>query len=225
MVKNMQNVLYARSTTVVSTEQVINTDKGDFLATKLDRLHDKNERYKSHKDFLVKCLEGNVIPKGLRLDLEPSIGNHDEEFLNKLYGKLEEFSKSFMNDVISFCDKTLTETEAKITDTDKYCNYDNIYTFFSNLGLKYVKLCNSGYNCAKNSIFTKMSDRTFLHQGRVVCLRKYSESYIDGVAVCSHLGPTLVNILLCYYEWKWLFQCPDNFKPVYYAIYIDEPTP
>ena len=24
-----------------------------------------------------------------------------------------------MNDVISFCDKTLTETEAKITDTDK----------------------------------------------------------------------------------------------------------
>ena len=107
------------STTVVSTEQVINTDKGDFLATKLDRLHDKNERYKSHKDFLVKCLEGNVIPKGLRLDLEPSIGNHDEEFLNKWYGKLEEFSKSFMNDVISFCDKTLTETEAKITDTDK----------------------------------------------------------------------------------------------------------
>ena len=46
------------------------------------------------------------------------------------------------------------------------CNYDNIYTFFSNLGLKYVKLCNSGYNYAKNSIFTKMSDRTFLHQGR-----------------------------------------------------------
>ena len=106
-------------TTVVSTEQVINTDKGDFLATKLDRLHDKNERYKSHKDFLVKCLEGNIIPKGLRLDLEPSIGNHDEEFLNKWYGKLEESSKSFMNDVISFCDKTLTETEAKITDTDK----------------------------------------------------------------------------------------------------------
>ena len=46
------------------------------------------------------------------------------------------------------------------------CNYDNIYTFFSNLGLKYVKLCNSGYNYAKNSIFTEMSDRTFLHQGR-----------------------------------------------------------
>ena len=46
------------------------------------------------------------------------------------------------------------------------CNYDNIYTLFSNLELKYVKLCNSGYNYAKNSIFTKMSDRNFLHQGR-----------------------------------------------------------
>ena len=46
------------------------------------------------------------------------------------------------------------------------CNYDNIYTFFSNLELKNVKLCKSGYNYAKNSICTKMSDRTFLPQGR-----------------------------------------------------------
>ena len=31
---------------------------------------------------------------------------------------------------------------------------------------------------------------------------------IDGVAMGSHLGPTLANAFLCHYENKWLENCP-----------------
>ena len=31
--------------------------------------------------FLEKCIKGNVILNGLKLDLQPSIRNRDEEFL------------------------------------------------------------------------------------------------------------------------------------------------
>ena len=74
-----------------------------YLVSKLDRLHDKKERYQSHQFFLQKCIEENIIPKGLLLELEPSIGNHDEDFLKNWYSKLEEYSKNFMKDVITFC--------------------------------------------------------------------------------------------------------------------------
>ena len=30
-----------------------------------------------------KCIEQKVIPNGLKIELEPSIGNHDEQFLSK----------------------------------------------------------------------------------------------------------------------------------------------
>ena len=90
-----------------------------YLVSKLDRLHDKKERYQSHLGFLQKCLEENIIPKGLRLELEPSIGNHDEEFLKNWYAKLEEYSKSFMKDVIAFCDKTNTQTNNDINDVNQ----------------------------------------------------------------------------------------------------------
>ena len=35
------------------------------------------------------------------------------------------------------------------------------------------------------------------------------------------LSPTFVNILLCFYEEKWLSSCPD-FKPIFYRRYIDD---
>ena len=45
---------------------------------------------------------------------------------------------------------------------------------------------------------------------------------IDGVAMGSPLGPTIANAFLCFYEKKWLEQCPDKFKPVYYRRYVDD---
>ena len=36
---------------------------------------------------------------------------------------------------------------------------------------------------------------------------------IDGVAMGSLLGLTLANAFMCYYEKKWLDDCPSDFKP------------
>ena len=46
-------------------------------------------------------------------------------------------------------------------------------------------------------------------------------SQIDGVAMGSPLGPTLVNIL-CYHETTWLKNCPKSFKPVYDKRYVND---
>ena len=61
------------------------------------------------------CLTANVIPNGLKLELEPSIGNHNEDFLPKWNDKLNKFSRELTTDVIEFCGKAITETE----DTNK----------------------------------------------------------------------------------------------------------
>ena len=47
-------------------------------------------------------------------------------------------------------------------------------------------------------------------------------SQIDGVVVGSPLGPTLANVFLCHHEKKWLNDCPNNFKPVFYKRYVDD---
>ena len=45
---------------------------------------------------------------------------------------------------------------------------------------------------------------------------------IDGVVMRSSSGPTIANAFLCFYEKKWLEQCPDKFKSVYYRRYVDD---
>ena len=45
-------------------------------------------------------------------------------------------------------------------------------------------------------------------------LKYYSQ--IDGIAMGSPLGPTLVNIFLRHHETTWVKNCPEAFKPVYY---------
>ena len=47
-------------------------------------------------------------------------------------------------------------------------------------------------------------------------------SQIDGVAMCSPLGPTLANIFLCYHESNRPKDCPNDFKPVYFKRYLDD---
>ena len=38
----------------------------------------------------------------------------------------------------------------------------------------------------------------------------------------SPLGPTMANVFLPFYEMKWLGQCPNEFKPVFYRRYVDD---
>ena len=45
---------------------------------------------------------------------------------------------------------------------------------------------------------------------------------IDGLAMGSPLSATLANIFLCFHEVKWLEECPVEYKPLYYKIYVDD---
>ena len=58
-----------------------------------------------------------MTPRGLKIELEPSIGNHDETFLAKWNEKLVKFSRELTQDVIEFCDSTIAKTTAKIAET------------------------------------------------------------------------------------------------------------
>ena len=56
---------------------------------KLNRLKDKNARNKSRWEFLAQCIESSLILKGLKLELEPTISNHNQEFSAKWYSNLQ----------------------------------------------------------------------------------------------------------------------------------------
>ena len=45
---------------------------------------------------------------------------------------------------------------------------------------------------------------------------------VDGVAMGSPLGPSLANAFLCHHEKKWLNDCPEKFKPVFYKRFVDD---
>ena len=71
-----------------------------YTIVKLDRKVDKKNRFAIHKEFLNKCIEQKLIPNGLKIELEPSIGNHDEQFLSKWSERMQEFSLTLMKDIV-----------------------------------------------------------------------------------------------------------------------------
>ena len=93
------------------------------IALKLNRLKDKAVKYKSHKDFLSRCIAEELVPKSLKLELEPTIGNYDQEFVDTWYSKLKTFSLTLMKDIVSCCDKTIVKTEDNIKDTETYLKH------------------------------------------------------------------------------------------------------
>ena len=44
----------------------------------------------------------------------------------------------------------------------------------------------------------------------------------DSVVMGLPLGPTMTNVFLSFYEMKWLEQCPNEFKPVFYRRYVHD---
>ena len=84
--------------TQILTSQVILSQNiiTEEVALKLNRLKEKHVRYESHKEFLTQCTLERLVPKGLKLELEPTIGNHNQEFLDHWFSKLNEFSLSLM---------------------------------------------------------------------------------------------------------------------------------
>ena len=95
-----------------------NQKSTNHLEIKLNRLKDKQVRFESHKEFLSRCITDGLVPKGLELMLEPTIGNHDEHFLDNWYSKLKQFSLSLMKEIVQFCDKTIDATTTEISTTE-----------------------------------------------------------------------------------------------------------
>ena len=86
-------------------------------ALKLNQLKEKTVRYESHKNFLSRQAAEKLVPKGLKLELEPTLGNHDQEFLNNWFSKLNEFSLILMGDTVLYCDNTIEKTSDDIAAT------------------------------------------------------------------------------------------------------------
>ena len=81
-----------------------------YLAMKLNSLKDKQARFVSHKEFLTCCLAEELVLEELKATLEPTIGNHDQEFLDNWYSKQKQFSLLVMEDILQFCEKTINKT-------------------------------------------------------------------------------------------------------------------
>ena len=89
-----------------------------YLALKLSRLKDKQARFVSHKDFLTRSFAEELLPKGLEVALEQTIGNHDQEFWDNFYSKQKQFSLSLMKDIVKFCDRTIDKSAQDIKKTE-----------------------------------------------------------------------------------------------------------
>ena len=70
--------------------------------------------------MLSRCIAEELVPKGLKLELEPTIGNYDQEFVDTWYSKLKLFSLTLMKDIVAHCNKSIVKTEDNIKDTKRH---------------------------------------------------------------------------------------------------------
>ena len=71
------------------------------------------------------------------------------------------------------------------------------------------------------NIATKETFFMFRNNLFIFDLFKYYKQ-VDGVAMGSPLGLALAKIYMCSFESKWLRDCPNDSKPVFYRRYIDD---
>ena len=126
-----------------------------------------------------------------------------------------------VSDSFSFC------KEIKDLDFSLFMALFDIHWLFTNIPLyETINIC---------------VDRVFQNKGKVKGLLKrhfikllmlavksscfvFNDIYykqIDGIAMVSPLGPTFANLILVYYEHKWLDNCPLQFKSKFYCCYVD----
>ena len=72
---------------------------------------------------------------------------------------------------------------------------------------KFFLLANNNVYIKKKSIFT-FNENLF--------------KQFDGVDMCSSLGPTFANACSLFFDKNWLWNCPSDFKLIYYRRYGDE---
>ena len=67
---------------------------------------------------MTRYITEKLIPEGLKLELEPTIGNFDQEFVDEWYSKLKGFSLIFMKKITTYCERTIESTNASIKNTE-----------------------------------------------------------------------------------------------------------
>ena len=78
----------------------------------------KSARFNSHRDFLSKCIQENLLPKRLEITLEPTIRNFDQEFVDNWYTNLKHFSFVLMKQIVAYCDKREQKTQTNINESE-----------------------------------------------------------------------------------------------------------
>ena len=85
------------------------------------------------QEFLEKCFGDKLTPNGLKINLEPTIGNQNEEFVNQWYKIQDDCPKQLMKMTIKFCETTIKETEHEIKEVDSKLQSNLSSTEYSNI--------------------------------------------------------------------------------------------
>ena len=141
-----------------------------------------------------------------------------------------------------FCDKLLkpiTTNEYTIKDSFSFAKeveeFDSnlimagfdVKSLFTSIPLtETVSLCveNLYRNQTHIDNLSKSSFRRILEMAMYESFFIFHQKYFkqrDGVAMVFPLEPTLGNVFMCHFENMWLENCPTQFKPVLYRIYVD----
>ena len=71
-----------------------------------------------------------------------------------------------------------------------------------------------------SSLFRTLVELSVLNSFFIFDKKFYKQ--IEGLGMGLPLGPTFANIFMCFHEKRWLLDCPDSFKPVFYRRYVDD---
>ena len=129
-----------------------------------------------------------------------------------------------INDSFSFV-SDITNT----TNNNYYMASFDITSLYTNISLKetidiIINLAfdneSDKFHNFNKSQFKKLLELSLLDTYFVFKDQLYKQ--INGLAMGQPVAPTMANIFLCFYEKKWLNDCPIEFKPVKYKRYIDD---
>ena len=189
------------------TRPTKNDENMSYTIVKLDRIVAKKNGFQIHKEFLSKCVDQKVIPMGLKIELEPSIGNHDEEFLSKWHKRLEEFSIIMMKDIIEFCEKT----ETKATN-DMQTAQDDVNKSYDESDKKEIAelIKTNEDNRLRNLRSSKQKKFNFLkYKGNSTYKNSYSKRP-DPTIQNPRRVPSNVNTGTANKKWSELFKQPSK---------------
>ena len=104
----------------------------------------------------------------------------------------------------------------------------DVHSLFTNVPLEEpINICvnellksNSSIHGLNRKQITEMLSLTTKKSTILFDMAFYTQ--VDGVAMGSLLGPSLANAFLCHHETKWLNDCLEKIKKMFYKRYVDD---